>query len=88
MDSNWQNPKEGFSEEHENGEVDTDEISFGIQSVDRLMSAIGEKVMLPILGTLVQKCWQTLIGDTSTQQSWPSHKLVSMLMMLSRLNPL
>jgi len=55
VDIDWQNPKEGFSEEHENGEVDTDEISFGIQSVDRLMSAIGEKVMLPILGTLVQK---------------------------------
>jgi len=33
--------------------VDTDEISFGIQAIDRLMSAIGEKIMLPMLGGIV-----------------------------------
>lgn len=30
IDAEWANPKEGFSDEHENGEVDTDEINFGI----------------------------------------------------------
>lgn len=30
IDSEWATPKEGFSDELENGEVDTDEISFGI----------------------------------------------------------
>lgn len=53
IDPEWANPKEGFSDEKENGEVDTDEISFGIQCVDRLISSIGEKVLLPILGELV-----------------------------------
>jgi len=55
IDPEWASPKEGFSDEHENGEVDTDEINFGIQSVYRLMSAIGEKAMLPILASLVQQ---------------------------------
>lgn len=58
IDPEWANPKEGFSDEKENGEVDTDEISFGIQCVDRLISSIGEKVMLPILGELVQQMMQ------------------------------
>jgi hypothetical protein len=30
IDPEWASPKEGFSDEHENGEVDTDEINFGI----------------------------------------------------------
>ena len=30
IDQDWANPKEGFSDENENGEVDSDEISFGI----------------------------------------------------------
>lgn len=30
IDPEWENPKDGFSDERENGEVDTDEISFGI----------------------------------------------------------
>lgn len=54
IDRDWSHPKEGFSDEHENGEVDTDEISYGIQAIDRLMSSIGEKIMLPILGQTVQ----------------------------------
>lgn len=52
VDEEWQNPKEGFSDEKESGEVDTDEISFGIQCVDRLMSSLGEKVMLPLLSNI------------------------------------
>ena len=55
IDSDWANPKEGYTDENENGEVDSDEISFGIQAVDRLMSSIGEKVMLPVLGIIVGK---------------------------------
>lgn len=51
VDDDWKVPKEGFSDEKESGEVDTDEISFGIQCIDRLMSSIGEKVLLPILAT-------------------------------------
>jgi len=58
IDEEWLKPKEGFSDEKENGEVDTDEVSFGIQCVDRLISSIGEKVMLPILGELVQQMMQ------------------------------
>lgn len=53
IDREWSHPKEGFSDAHENGEVDTDEISYGIQAIDRLMSSIGEKIMLPILGGIV-----------------------------------
>lgn len=30
IDPEWTHPKEGFSDAHESGEVDTDEISFGI----------------------------------------------------------
>lgn len=54
IDKEWSHPKEGFSDAHENGEIDTDEISCGIQVIDRLMSSLGQKVMLPILGEIVQ----------------------------------
>jgi len=55
IDPEWAKPKEGFSDALESGEVDTDEISFGIQAIDRLLASIGEKVMLPTLGVLVQQ---------------------------------
>ena len=48
-------PKEGFKDELENGEVDNDEVHFGMQGIDRLISSIGEKIMLPVLGTVVQE---------------------------------
>lgn len=54
IDPEWANPKEGFSDALESGEADTDETSNGIQCIDRLMGAVGEKAMLPTLGVLVQ----------------------------------
>ena len=46
-------PPEGFKDDAENGENDNDEVHFGMQGVDRLISSIGEKIMLPILGNSV-----------------------------------
>jgi len=46
-------PAEGFKNDAENGECDNDEVHFGMQGVDRLISSIGEKIMLPILGNSV-----------------------------------
>ena len=53
IDEEWIKPLEGFKEDHENGEVENDEVHFGMQGIDRLISSIGEKVMLPVLGTVV-----------------------------------
>ena len=55
IDEDWIKPPEGFKDDHENGEVENDEVHFGMQGVDRLISSIGEKVMLPILGSVVQE---------------------------------
>jgi len=62
IDEDWIKPPEGFKDDHENGEVENDEVHFGMQGVDRLISSIGEKVMLPILGSVVQ--------EMVVQQDW------------------
>jgi hypothetical protein len=41
IEEEWMCPKEGFKDELENGEVENDEIHFGMQGVDRLISSIG-----------------------------------------------
>ena len=53
IDDDWKRPEEGFKDDDENGETDSDEVHFGMQGVDRLISSIGEKIMLPILGNSV-----------------------------------
>ena len=62
IDEDWIKPPEGFKDDHENGEVENDEVHFGMQGVDRLISSIGEKIMLPILGSVVQ--------EMVVQQDW------------------
>jgi len=53
IEEDWMKPAEGFKNDAENGECDNDEVHFGMQGVDRLISSIGEKIMLPILGNSV-----------------------------------
>lgn len=45
-------PKEGFRADEE--EEETDAVHFGMVQVDRLVSCIGEEIMLPLLSQLVQ----------------------------------
>ncbi len=44
-------PKEGFRVEED--EEDDDSVAFGKTSVDRLVSSVGEEIMLPLLSQLV-----------------------------------
>jgi hypothetical protein len=50
VDAEWLRPKDGYviSEEEEE-----DGVKFGCTCVDRLVSCVGNEIMLPILGTLV-----------------------------------
>jgi hypothetical protein len=50
IEESWLRPKEGFQQE---GDEEEDHVSFGKSCVDRLVSSIGEKVMLPLIGQLV-----------------------------------
>jgi hypothetical protein len=50
----WKNPPEGYNEDTaEEGDFET--TRFGMDAVDRLISAVGEQEMLPLLWTTVQK---------------------------------
>ena len=52
IDESWMKPKEGFKADEE--EEDEDSVHFGKTCVDRLVSSIGDEIMLPLLSTLVQ----------------------------------
>lgn len=57
IDADWMRPKEGFSIE----EDEEDNVKFGQSCVDRLVSCLGEELMLPLIGQLVQN---TISNDT------------------------
>lgn len=52
IDEAWMKPKEGFKAEED--EEEEDSVNFGKVCVDRLVSSIGEEIMLPLLSQLVQ----------------------------------
>lgn len=52
IDEDWMKPKEGFRVDEE--EEEEDSVAFGKTCVDRLVSSIGDEIMLPLLSTLVQ----------------------------------
>lgn len=52
VDESWMRPKEGFKVEEE--EEEEDSVHFGKIQVDRLVSCVGEEIMLPLLYQLVQ----------------------------------
>lgn len=59
IETSWLKPKEGFRVEED--EEDEDSVAFGKTCVDRLVSSVGEEIMLPLLDQLVQN---TLANDT------------------------
>jgi len=59
IDESWMKPKEGFRVDEE--EEETDAVHFGMVQVDRLVSCVGEEIMLPLLSQLVQT---TLANET------------------------
>jgi len=50
IEQEWMKPKEGFTQD---GDEEEDHVAFGKTCVDRLVSSIGDKEMLPLIGTLV-----------------------------------
>lgn len=61
IDESWMRPKEGFRADED--EEEEDSVHFGKTCVDRLVSSVGEEIMLPLLSVLVQN---TLAND----QDW------------------
>jgi len=51
----WLSPKEGFTQD---GDEEEDYVQFGQNCVDRLVSSIGDGVMLPLIGQLVMNTLQ------------------------------
>lgn len=49
----WKSPPEGFNEDIEEDE-DFETTRYGMHSIDRLISSIGEKELLPVLSQTVQ----------------------------------
>ena len=52
IDESWLRPKEGFRVDEE--EEEEDAVHFGKTCVDRLVSSVGEDIILPLLSQLVQ----------------------------------
>jgi hypothetical protein len=52
IEESWMKPKEGFKVEEV--EEEEDAVHFGKTCVDRLVSSIGDEIMLPLLSDLVQ----------------------------------
>ena len=50
IEAEWLSPKEGFRAD---GDEEEDNVNFGKGCVDRLVSTIGDEIMLPLIGTLV-----------------------------------
>ncbi len=50
IEASWLSPREGFQQD---GDEEEDHVAFGKNCVDRLVSSIGEEIMLPLIGTLV-----------------------------------
>jgi len=50
VEQEWMYPKEGF---HHDGDEEEDFVSFGKNCVDRLVSSLGDQLMLPLIGQLV-----------------------------------
>jgi len=47
IEESWMRPKEGFKSEEE--EEEEDSVHFGKNCVDRIVSSVGEDVILPLL---------------------------------------
>ena len=52
IDESWMKPKDGFKADEE--EEEEDNVHFGKTCVDRLVSSVGEDIILPLLSQLVQ----------------------------------
>ena len=52
IDESWMKPKEGFRADEE--EEEEDSVHFGKTCVDRLVSCVGDEIILPLLSQLVQ----------------------------------
>ena len=52
IEESWMRPKEGFKADED--EEEEDSVHFGKTCVDRLVSSVGEEIMLPLLSQLVQ----------------------------------
>ena len=48
IEKDWETPKEGFNDDFDEDD-DFETTRFGINSIDRLISSIGEKESLPII---------------------------------------
>ena len=57
IDNDWMCPKEGYAGEDE----EEDNVNFGKQAVDRLVAGVGDGIMLPLIGQLVQN---TIANDS------------------------
>ena len=53
IESEWLTPKEGYNTDEDLNPDDN--VNFGKMSMDRLMSSLGEEIMLPIIKTILQK---------------------------------
>jgi len=54
IDEDWMRPKEGFKENGE-GEEAEDNVNFGKGCIDKIISAVGDSITLPILSEIVQQ---------------------------------
>jgi hypothetical protein len=60
IEESWLRPKEGYKENDE-GEDGEDNVNFGKGCIDKIISAVGDELCLPILSAIVSN---TITNDT------------------------
>ena len=60
IEESWMKPKEGFKDDGD-GEDGEDNVSFGKTCIDKIISAVGDEICLPLLSIIVNN---TIQNDT------------------------
>ena len=54
IDAEWLKPKEGFKDDNDGDDEGEDNVNFGKGCIDKIISAVGDELCLPILSGIVQ----------------------------------
>lgn len=54
IDADWLKPKEGFKDDNDGDDEGEDNVNFGKGCIDKIISAVGDELCLPILSGIVQ----------------------------------
>lgn len=61
IEESWMKPKEGFRDNEDGGDGEEDNVNFGKGCIDKIISAVGDEICLPLLSIIVNN---TMTNDS------------------------